>query len=227
MAGPCEVLSGFLAAATTGAGDVDGGPLWVLAASPATATIEAGDIDGGPLGVLSGFSAAATTGAEDVDGGAPVGAGDRSGNGYHRSWRHRWQAPWGCCRDFRQWPPPELKTSMMDPLWVLAAGPASATTDVEDIDGGTPGGCWRQVRQRPPSKLEMSMAAPLGVLAIGPAAATTEAGDVDGGALGVLSGFLAAATTGAEDIDGGPPMGAGGRFGSCHHRSWRRRWQAP
>jgi hypothetical protein len=34
----------------------------------------------------------------------------------------------------------KLKTSMTDPLWVLAAGPAAATTEVEDNDGGSPRG---------------------------------------------------------------------------------------
>jgi hypothetical protein len=53
----------------------------------------------------------------------------------------------------------KLVTSMAGPLRVLAASPAAATTEVEDVDGGAPGGCWRQ----------------------GPAAATTEVEDVDGG----------------------------------------------
>jgi hypothetical protein len=39
--------------------------------------------------------------------------------------------------------PPMLKTSMACPLGVLMTGPAAATTDVEDVDGGPPGGCWR------------------------------------------------------------------------------------
>jgi hypothetical protein len=31
-----------------------------------------------------------------------------------------------------------LKTSMADPLGVLAAGPVAPTTEVEDVDGGPP-----------------------------------------------------------------------------------------
>jgi hypothetical protein len=53
---------------------------------------------------------------------------------------------------------------MVGPMWVLAADPTAATTNVKDVDGGPPGGCWRQVRQRPPLKLETSMAGPLGVV---------------------------------------------------------------
>jgi hypothetical protein len=45
------------------------------------------------------------------------------------------------------------------PGGVLAAGPAVAITEVEDVDGG-PLGCWRQVRQWPPPKLETLMAGP-------------------------------------------------------------------
>jgi hypothetical protein len=52
----------------------------------------------GPLGVLPAGSAAATTGVGDVDGGPLGGATGRSGSGHHWSWRHRWWAPWGCCR---------------------------------------------------------------------------------------------------------------------------------
>jgi hypothetical protein len=49
---PWGVLSGFSVAATTEAGDVDGGPPGeVLSAGLATTTTEAGDIDGRPLGV--------------------------------------------------------------------------------------------------------------------------------------------------------------------------------
>jgi hypothetical protein len=68
----------------------------------------------GPLGVLAVGPAVATTEVGDVDGGTPGGAGDRSDNGHHRSWRRRWRAPWG----------------------VLVAGPAEATTKVGDVDGG-------------------------------------------------------------------------------------------
>jgi hypothetical protein len=64
---------------------------------------------------------------------------------------------------------------------VLAVGPAAATIEAEDVDGGPPRGCWWQGRQWPPLKLKTSMAGPLGVLAAGPAADTTEAEDVDGG----------------------------------------------
>jgi hypothetical protein len=74
-----------------------------------------------------------------------------------------------------------LKTSIAGPLGVLVACPAVATTEVEDVDGGSLGGCWGHVRQRPPSKLKTSMADPLGVLAAGPVAPTTEVEDVDGG----------------------------------------------
>jgi hypothetical protein len=51
---------------------------------------------------------------------------------------------------------------MAGPCGVLAAGPAAAITEVEDVDGGPPRGCWRQ----------------------GPAAVTIEVEDVDGGPLG-------------------------------------------
>jgi hypothetical protein len=47
-------------------------------------------------------------------------------------------------------------------LGVLVVGPAAATTDVDDVDGGPPGGCWRQVRQRPPPMLKTSMVGPPG-----------------------------------------------------------------
>jgi hypothetical protein len=93
---------------------------------------------------------------------------------------------------------------MAGPLGVLAASPAAATTEVEDIDGGPPG-VLAQVRRRPPPKLETSMAGPLGVLVTGPAAATTEVADVDVGPLGVLTVGPAAATTKVEDVDGRPP----------------------
>jgi hypothetical protein len=68
------------------------------------------------------------------------------------------------------------------------------------------------------------MAGLLGVMATGPVAATTEVRDVDGGPLGVLAAGPAAATIEVGDVDGGPPLGgAGGRSGSSHHQSWRRR----
>jgi hypothetical protein len=85
---------------------------------------------------------------------------------------------------------------MAEPLGMLLVGPIAATTDIGDVDGGSPGGCCRQVRQWPSPKLKTSMAGPLGVLAVSPAAATTE----------------------VEDVDGGPPGGAGGRSSSGHHR---------
>jgi hypothetical protein len=113
---------------------------------------------------------------------------------------------WGCYRHVWQRPPPKLKTSMLAPWGVLAAGPAAATTGVGDVDSGTPGscyrhvqqrpppkfdvgdvdgrpprGCWWQGRQRPPPKLKTSMAGPLGLLAAGPTAAATKVGDVEGG----------------------------------------------
>jgi hypothetical protein len=70
----------------------------------------------------------------------------------------------------------------------MAVGPAAATTEVKDIDGGPPWGCWWQ----------------------GPAAATTEVEDVDGGPpWGCLQQGPAAATTEVEDVDGGLPRGAG------------------
>jgi hypothetical protein len=137
-----------------------------------------------PWGSLSGFLVAVTTRVGDVDGGPPG----------------------GCYQQVQQRSPPKLKTSMVGPLGLLSAGPAAATTVVEDVgagplgvlaagpaaattedgdvDGGPPGGCWWQVWQQPPSMLKTSMAGPLGVLAVGPAATTTEARDVDGGAPG-------------------------------------------
>jgi hypothetical protein len=79
----------------------------------------------------------------------------------------------------------KLEMSMVGPQGVLAVGPAAATTEVGDVDGGPTGGllaacpvaaiteigdvyggpprgCWRHVRQRPPLKLETSMAGHLG-----------------------------------------------------------------
>jgi hypothetical protein len=51
---------------------------------------------------------------------------------------------------------------MVGPLGVLVTGPAAATTDVEDIDGGSPRGCCRNFRQRSPPMFKTSMADPLG-----------------------------------------------------------------
>jgi hypothetical protein len=45
------VLAAGLAAATTKAGDIDGGPLGVLAVGPAAATTDVEDVDGGPPGL--------------------------------------------------------------------------------------------------------------------------------------------------------------------------------
>jgi hypothetical protein len=45
-------------------------------------------------------------------------------------------------------------------LGVLAVGPTTTITKVEDVDGGPPGGCWRQVRQRPSPKLKTSTVDP-------------------------------------------------------------------
>jgi hypothetical protein len=86
----------------------------LLSGFPAAATTDVEDVDDGPLGVLAAGPAAATTDVEYIDGGPPG----------------------GFYRDFRQRPPPMLKTSMVGPLGVLAAGSAAATTNVEDVDGG-------------------------------------------------------------------------------------------
>jgi hypothetical protein len=74
----------------------------------------------GPLGVLPAGPATATTGVGGVDSGSLGGAAGRSGSGYHRSWRRRWRAPWGCCRQVQQRPPPELETLMAGPLASMA-----------------------------------------------------------------------------------------------------------
>jgi hypothetical protein len=95
---------------------------------------------GGPLvGVTRKILAAGTKLSKTLMAPPLWGAGGKSGSGHHRSWKHRWRAPWG----------------------VLAAGLTAATTGVGDVNGGPPGGCWRQVRQRPPPELETSMAPPL------------------------------------------------------------------
>jgi hypothetical protein len=44
--------------------------------------------------------------------------------------------PWGCCWQVRQRPPSELEMSMAAPLGLLPTGPAAATTEVGDVDGG-------------------------------------------------------------------------------------------
>jgi hypothetical protein len=61
------------------------------------------------------------------------------------------------------------------PPGVLAAGLTTDTTEDEDIDGGPPWWVPRQVQQQPPLKLKTSMTGPLGVLAAGPIAGTTNA----------------------------------------------------
>jgi hypothetical protein len=48
------------------------------------------------------------------------------------------------------------------PLGVLAADPAATTIDIEDVDGGSPGGCCRDFRQQPSPMLKTSMAGPWG-----------------------------------------------------------------
>jgi hypothetical protein len=54
------------------------------------------------------------------------------------SW-HSTVGPLGCCRYVRQRPPLKLKkTSTAGPLGVLSVFPATATTEVEDVDGGPP-----------------------------------------------------------------------------------------
>jgi hypothetical protein len=55
---------------------------------------------------------------------------------------------------------------MAGPLWVLVEGPATATTEVRDIDGGPPRGCYRDFWQRPPPMLKTSTAGPLASMAI-------------------------------------------------------------
>jgi hypothetical protein len=56
----------------------------------------------------------------------------------------------------------KLEMSMAGPLGVLAAGSATATTKVEDVDGGLSRGAGDKVRQQPPPKLKTSMVGPLG-----------------------------------------------------------------
>jgi hypothetical protein len=86
----------------------------------------------------------------NVDGRPPGGAGvGGPGEPIMNPKKDRWWPPWGCCRYFRQRPPPKLKTSMAAPL--MAAGLSVGTTEVEDVDVG-----------------------PLGVLSVCPAATTTE-----------------------------------------------------
>jgi hypothetical protein len=70
------------------------GPWGLLSGFPAAATTDVEDVDGGPPGVLAAGPTATTTEAGDVDDEPPV----------------------SCCRDFRQRPPPMLKTSTAGPL---------------------------------------------------------------------------------------------------------------
>jgi hypothetical protein len=68
----------------------------VLTVGPAAATTEVEDVDNEPpWGVLAACPVATTTEIEDIDGGPP-------------GWC--WQQVW-------QRPPPNLKTSMVGPLW--------------------------------------------------------------------------------------------------------------
>jgi hypothetical protein len=61
------------------------GPLWVLSGFLATATIGVEDVDGGPPGVLAAGPTAVITDVEDVDGRPPMGAVTIFGSGHHRS----------------------------------------------------------------------------------------------------------------------------------------------
>jgi hypothetical protein len=102
------MLAADPATATTEVVDIDDGP----------AIIEVGDVDDGPPGVLPADLAAATTKVGDVDGGPLAGvllAGPTVATSHHRSWRRRWRAPRGCCRQVWQWPPLKLETSMAGP----------------------------------------------------------------------------------------------------------------
>jgi hypothetical protein len=106
-------------------------------------------------------------------------------------------------RQVRQQPPSELETLMAGPL----------------------GGRWRQVWQRPPPELETSMVGPWGVLAAGLAAATTRIRDIDGRP--PRGSWLQVRQRPPLELETsmvGPLGGAGGRSGSGHRQSWRRRW---
>jgi hypothetical protein len=75
--------------------------------------------------------------------------------------------PLGVLVEVRQQPPSKMKkTSMAAPWGVLSIFLATATTKVEDVDGGAPRGCCRYFQQRPPPKMKTSMAAPLTSIAI-------------------------------------------------------------
>jgi hypothetical protein len=126
-----------------------------------------------PRGVLAVGPTATTTDVDDVDDEPPRGAVEISGSGHHRSWRRRWWAPWvvlaagpaaattdvenvddgapgGCCRDFRQRPPPILKTSMAGPLRGADGRSGNDHHQSWRHQWRAPGGCWQQVRQWPP-----------------------------------------------------------------------------
>jgi hypothetical protein len=76
---------------------------------------------------------------------------------------------------------------MVGPLGALPAGPAAATTVVEDVDDGPPGERCRLIQQRPPPRLKRTlMTGPWRVMSAGLTASTIEV---------------------EEDVDGGPPDG--------------------
>jgi hypothetical protein len=99
----------------------------------------------------------------------------------------------------------EVENGDGSPLGVLAAGPTTVTTEVEDVDGGPPGGCWRHVRQQPPQKLKTSTASPREV----PELKVRER-----------------PPSMLRNIDGGPPGGAGvgGPREPTFNVKKRRRW---
>jgi hypothetical protein len=86
------------------------------------------------------------------------GAGGRSGNGHHQSWRRIWRVPYRVLAAGPAAATTEVGDINGEPLGVLSVGPGASTIEVEDVDGG-----------------------PLGVLPTCLAAATTEVEDVDGG----------------------------------------------
>jgi hypothetical protein len=141
----------------------------------------------GPLGVLAADLTVATSEVENVDGGPPGGASGKVRQRPPPKLKTSMASPLGGAGGkFWQRPPPKLKSSMVGPLGVLAADPAAATSEVEDVDGGPPGECWRH----------------------GLVAATTEVEDVyDEPPGGCWRQGPAAATTEVEDADDGPPGG--------------------
>jgi hypothetical protein len=129
---------------------------------------------------------------------------------------------------------PELEVWERPPSMLrnVDGGPSGGATargsEVGDVDGGPPRGCCQHVRQQPPLKLEMSMAGPLRVLVEGPAVVTTEVEDVDGGPPGGCYWHVLQRPPPKLEMSIAAPLeGAVGMSGSDHHRSWRRRWQAP